>query len=388
MVKRTADATLRKLARVFSIIAVTGPRQSGKTTLAQHVFKNKPYISLEEPDQKLFADEDPRGFLKQFPDGAILDEVQRCPQLFSYLQSLVDHDKRPGLFILTGSQQFGLLSNISQTLAGRVGLVQLLPFSLEEIESARKSPPAIEELLFKGLYPPIYDRRIPPSTWYANYVLTYVERDVRQMINVHDLSAFQRFVRMCAARTGQLLNLSSLATDCGITHNTAKAWLSVLEASYIVFLLKPYFRNINKRLIKTPKLYFYDTGMAAWLAGIHDPKLLAIHPMRGALFETWTIGELLKNRFNRGLSSNLYFFRDNVGNEIDVVIEEGDKLTPVEIKSGATVTNDYFKGLNYWTKLPLKTSGRKWLIYGGEQRQTRHGVEILPWKLLGKIIPS
>ena len=219
------------------------------------------------------------------------------------------------------------------------------------------------------------------------YVVTYIERDVRQMVNVHDLSAFQRFVRMCAARTGQLLNLSSLATDCGITHNTAKAWLSVLEASYIVFLLKPYFQNINKRLIKTPKLYFYDTGLAAWLIGIHDPKFLAIHPMRGPLFETFIIGELLKNCFNRGLPPNLYFFRDNVGNEVDLVMEEGGQLTPVEIKSGGTITKDYFTGLNYWTKLPLKMSGRKWLIYGGEQRQSRQGVEILPWKLLAKNIP-
>jgi hypothetical protein len=388
MIKRTADATLKKLSKLYPIVAITGPRQSGKTTLTRHVFKNKPYISLEEPDQKLFADEDPRGFLKQFSDGAILDEVQRCPKIFSYLQSLVDHDRRPGLFILTGSQQFGLLSNISQTLAGRVGLVQLLPFSLHELQSARKTPKTIEELLFKGLYPPIYDRRIPPTNWYSNYVLTYIERDVRQMINVHDLSAFQRFVRMCAARTGQLLNLSSLAIDCGITHNTAKAWLSVLEASYIVFLLRPYFQNINKRLIKTPKLYFYDTGLAAWLMGIHESNLLAIHAMRGALFETWTIGELLKNRLNRGLPSNLFFFRDNVGNEVDVVLEEGGQLTPIEIKSGETITGDYFTGLTYWTKLPLKTSGKKWLIYGGDQRQTRQGVEILPWQQLGKTIPS
>ena len=208
------------------------------------------------------------------------------------------------------------------------------------------------------------------------------------MVNVHDLNAFQRFVRMCAARTGQLLNLSSLANDCGITHNTARAWLSVLEASYIVFLLKPYFQNMNKRLIKTPKLYFYDTGLAVWLMGIHEPELLAIHAMRGALFETWAIGELLKNRLNRGLPSNLYFFRDHVGNEVDAVLEEGNLLTPLEIKSGGTITNDYFTGLHYWTKLPLKTSGKKWLIYGGDQNQTRQGVEILSWKQLGKTIPS
>lgn len=292
-----------------------------------------------------------------------MTKFRDVPQLFSYLQSPIDEDRRPGLFVLTGSQQFGLLSHITQTLAGRAGIVELLPFSLHELQTAKISPKNIEELIFKGLYPPIYDRKIPPSNWYSNYVQTYLERDVRQMIHVHNLSAFQRFVLMCAARTGQLLNLSSLALDCGITHNTAKAWLSVLEESYIVFLLRPYFRKINKRLVKTPKIYFYDTGLAAWLIGIHDPKLLSIHPMRGALFETWTIGELMKNRLNLGLPVQIYFLRDNVGNEVDLLMEAGDQLTPVEIKSGETVTNEYFSGLGIWSKLPLNRSGRKWITY-------------------------
>ena len=245
-------------------------------------------------DIRDFATSDPRGFLNQYPDGAILDEVQRCPDLFSYLQSRLDEDKRMGLFILTGSQQFGLISGISQSLAGRVAKISLLPFSLHELQKAKKAPETIEELLFKGLYPPIHDRALAPYIWYNNYISTYLERDVRQLINVRDLSTFQNFVRMCAARTGQLLNLSALASDCGITHNTAKAWISVLEASYIVHLLQPHHRNFNKRLIKSPKLYFHDSGLAARLLNIQTADQLMAHPARGQLFETWVVSEFLK----------------------------------------------------------------------------------------------
>lgn len=382
MIRRTAAKTLKLLSKEYPVVAITGPRQSGKTTLALHVFARKPYISLEEPDVREFANEDPRGFLSRYPDGAILDEAQHAPLLFSYIQSIVDQDKRTGLFVLTGSQQFGMLSGISQSLAGRVGFLQLLPFSITELAEFRDG---IDDLLFKGFYPPIYDRRLVPSRWYANYVLTYVDRDVRQMINVRDLSTFQRFLRLCAARTGQLLNLSGMANDCGITHNTAKSWISILEASYILFLLKPHHQNFNKRLVKTPKIYFYDTGLAAWLLGIQDDDQLSIHPMRSALFETWVVSELHKGRFNRGLTSNLYFWRDNSGIEVDVIAEHGKSLMPIEIKSGQTITADYFTGLKKWLAVAGETAGRPKLVYGGNERHTRSGIEVIPWRTISGI---
>lgn len=379
MIQRRAHATVLQLARVFPFVTITGPRQSGKTTLSRVAFPEKPYVSLEDPDTRDFADSDPRGFLARYPDGAILDEVQRCPQLFSYLQTISDLDGRQGLYVLTGSQQFGLLLGISQSLAGRVGMVQLLPFSAGELRTADLLPSALDELILRGMYPPLHDRPLAPNQWYPGYVATYLERDVRQMINVHNLSSFQRFVRMCAARTGQLLNLSSLANDCGITHNTAKSWVSILEASYIIHLLQPHHINFNKRLIKAPKLYFYDTGLAAWLQGIQDISQLSLHPQRGALFETWVIGELLKGRFNRGLPSNLFFWRDSTGNEVDVLIDCGQTLEPLEIKSGQTISKDSLSGLLKWTALAGNSAGRARLVYGGNEHQERQETDVLPW---------
>lgn len=385
MLPREAEPTIRHLAGGYPVVAVTGPRQSGKTTLVRAMFGDRPYVSLEDLDEREFADQDPRGFLARFPEGAVLDEVQRAPGLFSYLQTRVDQERRNGLFILTGSQQFDLLSSITQTLAGRVALVPLLPFTLGELQAGGQAPGSLEELLFTGLYPPVHDRGLEPGIWYANYVRTYVERDVRQMINVRDLSAFQRFVRMCAARTGQLLNLSALAIDCGITHNTARSWLSVLEASYLVHLLQPHHRNFNKRLVKTPKLYFYDSGLAAWLLGIQTPAQLATHPQRGALFETWVVSEMLKARFNRALASNLYFWQDRSGHEVDVVVEQGGTLIPVEIKSGQTVVADFFRGLEKWAEIAGDAGGRPWLVYAGAQRQSRSAVEVVPWHQIGEL---
>jgi hypothetical protein len=379
-IPRLAQSTVTNLLSGYPLVAVTGPRQSGKTTLVREMLPDRPYVSLESLDQLEFANRDPRGFLGQFPDGAVLDEIQRCPALFSYLQTLVDDDGRMGLFVLTGSQQFELVSKITQSLAGRVAMVRLLPFSLPELQAAEKAPERLEDLLFAGLYPPIYDRDLDPLVWYGNYTSGYLERDVRQLINVRDLSAFQRFLRMCAARTGQLLNLSSLANDCGITHNTARAWLSVLEASYVVHLLQPHHRNFSKRLRKTPKLYFLDPGLAAWLIGIQNPEQLAIHPQRGELFETWVVAELLKARFNRALASNLYFWRDRAGLEVDVLIEQGATLVPVEIKSGQTLVRDFFSGLERWRRLAGEAAGRPWLVYGGSERQRRTEVEVVPWE--------
>ena len=384
MIPRAATQTLLHLAQGYPILAITGPRQSGKTTLAKATFAEKRYISLEDPDERLFATEDPRGFLARFPDGAILDEAQHCPALFSYLQTLVDNKRQMGQFVLTGSQQFGLMSNISQTLAGRVGLVQVLPFSLSELQHAGIVVKQLDELLYRGLYPPLYDRDLEPAHWFSNYVMTYVERDVRQLIEVQNLSLFQRFLKMCAARTGQLLNLSSLSNDCGISHTTARKWLSVLEAGYIVFLLQPHHQNFGKRLVKTPKLYFHDTGLAAFLLGIRDTEHLSIHSSRGALFENFVISELLKKRFNAGLSANLYFWRNNIGDEIDVILEQGSKLQPIEIKSAQTIAPQFMSGLNKWMGIAGETALPPQLIYGGTESMTRNGVQILSWQAINQ----
>lgn len=379
-IKRTETATLLKRIQGFPVVALTGPRQSGKTTLVKTLFQEKPYVSLEDLDTRAFAQGDPRGFLAQYPDGAVLDEVQRVPDLFSYLQTRVDADGRMGLFILTGSQQFGLLSHITQSLAGRVSLLTLLPFSLEELQAAHQAPASLDTLLFKGMYPPVYDRNLEPEVWYEDYLATYIERDVRSLLNVKDMLTFQRFVQLCAGYTGQLINLAAMANDCGISQPTAQAWLSVLEASYLLYLLKPHHENFNKRLVKMPKLYFYDTGLACRLMGIQTEKQLAVHRSRGALFETWVAGELLKQRLHRGRPRNLFFWRDKTGNEIDILIDEGDKLDPVEIKSGQTVTPDFFKGLSRWLDKADKQAGQPWLIYGGSQQQTRQGIRIIPWQ--------
>ncbi len=382
---RSAHATLTELAKAFPALVITGPRQSGKTTLSQAAFPEKPYVSLEDLDVREFAMTDPRGFLNQFPEGAILDEVQRTPDLFSYLQTRLDADKKMGAFVLTGSQQFGMVKGISQSLAGRVAKISLLPFSLAELQSQKKAPGKIEELLFKGLYPPIYDRKLNPHIWYNSYVETYLERDVRQLVNVRNLSAFQRFLRMCAARTGQLLNLSSLASDCGITHNTAKAWIAVLEASYIVYLLQPYHKNFNKRLIKSPKLYFYDSGLASWLLNIQSHEQLASHSARGQLFETWVVSELLKARYNKALSSNLYFWRDRAGNEVDILLDKGATIVPVEVKSGQTIANDFFTGLRKFAALAGDDVDQSALIYGGTTKQEKGRIIALPWKQIGEL---
>jgi len=342
----------------------------------------KTCVSLEDPDVRALAEEDPRAFLATYEHGAILDEVQRCPDLFSYLQTVLDSSSRMGRFILTGSQQFGLRSGITQSLAGRVAMVQLLPFAFDEIY---EKPPTLDNVPYTGLYPPIHDRKLNPSAWYANYMQTYIERDVRQMTNVRDLSAFQRFVRLCAGRTGQLLNFSQLAADAGVTHNTAKAWISILEASYLVFLLRPHHRNFNKRMIKTPKLYFYDTGLAVWLLGIREEKQLEAHPLRGSIFECWVISELVKIHFNRGLPSSLYFWRDREGHEVDVLVEKADTLVPIEIKSGQTLNTDFFRGLAYWNQCNESGSRPSWLVYGGREKHNQHNTSVLGWSHVGDL---
>ncbi|MEW6518158.1 MAG: ATP-binding protein [Thermodesulfobacteriota bacterium] len=360
----------------YPVLTVTGPRQSGKTTLARATFADKPYANLENPVTRQFAREDPLAFLNQYPEGVVIDEIQRVPDLLSYIQVIVDERRRNSLFVLTGSQQFELMRGISQSLAGRTALLKLLPLSIPEL-SAHFSP-GIDELLFKGFYPRIYDQDIAPAQAYGDYFETYVERDLRQLVNVKDLSVFQRFVRLCAGRCGQLLNLNSLANDTGISQSTAREWMTVLEAGYIVFLLQPFHANIGKRLIKSPKMYFYDVGLASWLCGIEEEKQVATHPLRGSLFENMAIMEALKYRYNHGKRDNLYFYRDSNGNEIDLIYTRGNDLLPIEIKSGQTITPSYFSGLRKFSALfPDQLPWPGFLIYGGETEQLRQDITVM-----------
>ncbi len=384
-IHRTAENTLRSLAGGFPVVAITGPRQSGKTTLARRVFGDRPYVNLEHPDERAWATDDPDGFLDRFPDGAVLDEAQRCPDLFSHLQVRVDADGRMGRYVLTGSQQFGLNERISQSLAGRAGALTLLPFALDELAAVSKAPGRIDRLIWKGLYPPLYDRKVEPAQWYANYTANYLERDLRQIIAVRDLATFQRFLKLCAGRTGQLLNVASLASDTGVSHNTITSWLSVLEASHLIVRLQPYHRNFNKRLVKSPKLHFLDPGLAAHLLGINAESQIESHPLRGALFESWVVSELLKARFNRGLTGGLWFWRDNHGDEVDVVIEQGPVTHAVEIKSAVSVSRSSFRALDRWRKLTGNGPDPTWLVSGGRTEGIRNPHFIVSWKHLDKL---
>ena len=380
MIKRQAENQLLNLARQFKAVAMVGPRQSGKTTLARHTFPEKPYVNLENPDNRQFAMEDPRGFLSQYALGAILDEAQRVPQLFSYLQQVLDESPEPGKFIITGSNNFLLQENISQSLAGRIAYLILLPFTVSEIPG--NDP--LYQFMFRGLYPPVYDQPVDASTWYANYIRTYIERDVRQIKNIENLYLFEKFIRLCAGRTGQLLNMSSLAVETGVDVKTVSSWIGVLESSYVLYRLQPHHQNFYKRVVKMPKLYFYDTGLAASLLGIQDAGQFPFHPQTGALFENFILAEMIKTRYNRGRQGNLYFWRDNTGHEIDVLIESAGELYPVEIKSGQTITPDFFKGLNFWKKISEKESGT--VMYAGSAHQKRSGgIEVVPWNHVHEI---
>jgi hypothetical protein len=379
MIKRVIKDKIIQLAEKFPVISVTGPRQSGKTTLIKSIFPDYCYESLEDPDTRLFAINDPRKFLNM-EKKMIIDEIQRAPELFSYMQSNTDKTTINGQFIISGSQSFLLNQHISQSLAGRVAILNLMPLSLFELMDHGIPVSGYEKLIYQGFYPRLYDRNIEPVDFYPNYIQTYIERDVRLLQNIHDLTLFIRFLKLCAGRIGQLLNINSLANDCGVSPNTAKSWVSVLEASFIIFLLQPHFKNFNKRLVKMPKLYFIDTGLASSLLEIQSENQLSTHYLRGALFENFIISEFIKTRLNHGLRNNCYFWRDNKGMEIDCIIESGNRLTPIEIKSGNTFNQDFFRNLNYWNKLsgnPVKSS---YVIYGGDSyRDTKDGT-LLSWK--------
>ena len=379
MIQRIAKDKLKDLAAKFKAVAVTGARQTGKTTLVKQVFKGKPYLSLENPDTRNFALEDPRGFLESYPAGAILDEVQRAPILFSYLQEILDNTKKKGLFILSGSNNFLLQQNISQTLAGRVGYINLLPFSISELAKVKLLPDDDDQIMLKGFYPPIYDQEIPPMDWCPNYVRTYIEKDVRQIKNITDLIVFERFMKLLAGRSGQELINSALAVETGVDVKTIQSWIGILESSFIIYLLKPHFKNFNKTIVKRPKVYFYDTALVCYLLGIRNVLQLKTHPLRGSVFEGMVVTELIKQRTNAGLPVNIYYWRDKTGHEIDVIIDNGNKLLPIEIKSGKTFNSEFFKNIDYWCN--LSGSDKSILLYAGDQNQKRsNGKEILNWK--------
>ncbi len=344
-VARLIARVLARRARESPVVVLTGPRQSGKTTLVREVFKSRPYVNLEAPDVRARAHDDPRGFLANYPRGAILDEVQRAPALLSYLQVDVDEHRQAGRWILSGSQNLALIEAVSQSLAGRAALLELLPLGMTELRAGGWLAPDLFTMLWRGAYPAPFDRGESPSDWFSGYVATYVERDVRTMLNVGDLHAFQTFVRLAASRTGQILNLSQLGADVGITHNTARSWISVLEASYLLTRLQPYSGNFGSRLVKAPKLHMLDTGLACFLLGIRTPDELELHPLRGPLFESWVVSEVLKAHRNAGVPARLSYVRDAHGLEVDLLLERGPELVGVEVKSGATVPLDAFRSL-------------------------------------------
>jgi hypothetical protein len=382
MIERTLTIKMIALAKKFQVITLTGPRQSGKTTLVKAAFPTLSYVSLEEPDIRQIALTDPRGFLSNYTNGAILDEIQNTPDLFSYIQSLVD-ENRNIQFVLTGSSNFLLMERISQTLAGRTVVLHLLPFSFDELNQTADQ---YETQIFKGHYPRIYDRDIDPTDFYPAYIQTYIERDVRLIKNIGDTNAFIRFTQLCAGRVGQLLNYSSLANDAGISPNTAKAWLSILESSYILYRLQPYYRNFSKRLVKSPKLYFYDTGVACSLLGIHDQNQVSLHYLKGALFENLIINEFIKRNFHRGENRYPYFWQDNHGKEIDCILVNGEKATPVEIKAGKTMSASYFDNLRYWRALASMPENQGFVVYGGEQSVQTSAGEFVSWRHLERIL--
>lgn len=397
MFQRLLTHPLLAAAARMPIVTLTGPRQSGKTTLVRRAFPGHGYVSLEHPDDRREGLEDPRSLLARFPDGVILDEVQRVPELLSYIQVEVDRDDRPGRFILTGSQNFLLMGKVSQTLAGRTAVLHLLPLSLAELGSRPVfapeaiggalprvgAPPArgLWPTIWAGFFPRIHDKKLPPDVWLADYYRTYVERDLRDVLRVMDLDAFDRFVRLTAARTGQVLNLASLAEDAGISQPTAKHWLTALRIASLIVLLSPHHANFSKRLRRRPKLHFLDTGLACYLLGIRDPAMLESHPLRGAIFESFVVGEIVKAYEHAGREAPIHHWRDTTGHEIDILLDLGDRLVPIEVKAGATVPGDALDGLRWWMDLPGNAAQAGILVHGGDDVRQRGAVTILPWFL-------
>lgn len=380
--QRSSALLLMQALDSYPVIVVTGPRQAGKSTLIRESLPDWRMLSLEDIDLRRFAQADPRGFLKLYPAPLIIDEVQRVPELLSYIQTMVDNSGLMGQYVLSGSQQFSLLAGITQSLAGRASLIELHPLRLKELQDGGGAKQSLDQLMLQGGYPAVHARKLDPTRYYADYVGSYIERDVRSLSAVQDLGNFQRFMRMCAARTGQLLNLNSLANDCGISHPTAQSWMNLLEASYVVRRIAPYHRNFGKRLVKAPKLYFLDTGLCAWLLGITTAQQMASHYARGALFETWVVTEALKWRAVRGDKQPLYFWRDNIGNEVDLLLEQNGQITLVEVKSGQTFQSEWLRNLDTVHR-HLGEPVERALIYGGDTLQSRADIAVVPWRGLG-----
>jgi uncharacterized protein len=383
MIKRSISDKVKSLAKQYPVITITGPRQSGKSTLCKMLFPDKEYVSLEDVDERSMALKDPRQFLGRFRDGAVIDEIQRVPDLLSYIQTIVDSRNKEGMFILTGSQQFDLLQHISQSLAGRTAIVRLLPFTLNEAY-VDPGKTRLEKVLFTGFYPRIFDKKLNPSEALSFYVNTYVERDLRMLVNVKDISKFEIFLKLCAGRVGQLLNYTSLGNECGASHVTVKSWISILETSYIIKLLRPYYKNYNKRLVKSPKLYFIDTGLACFLLDIQNESHILNHPLKGSIFENFIIMEILKRRFNQVKIDNLYYYRDNTGNEVDLILDNGTTVNQFEIKAGQTINDDFFKGLTFFSNLSKQVIN-SYLLYGGEKSYKYKNVNCISWKEINKI---
>ena len=381
MIHRQISSKIASLSKQYPIVTVTGPRQSGKSTLLRAEFPDYKYVSLEDPDMREFATSDPRGFLATYPDQTIIDEAERVPALFSYLQTHVDAANKEGMYLLAGSRNFLLMEGIDQSLAGRTAILKLLPFSRKELHDSGELPNTIDEQIFTGFYPRVYDKKIHPTDYYPSYIQTYVERDLRLISNISDLNRFVRFLRLCAGRVGQILNKTSLATECGCTMPTVEAWLSILEASDICHRLEPNFNNHNKRIIKSPKLYFYDTGLVCNLLGITDAGQVATHYLRGSLFENLVVNQFVKDGFNRGITPDLTFWRDSSGNEVDLIQTKGTEQWAYEIKSGATFSQDFFKGLVKWASLSSTPAERLSVIYGGVQRFESSTGNVVPFPL-------
>lgn len=374
-IPRLSESYLKAMVKQYPVITITGPRQSGKTTLVKQVFPQKPYLNLEKPSVREFAIEDPEGFLNQHPHGAILDEIQRTPQLLSYIQAIVDEKDSKGLYILTGSHQFGLRDAINQSLVGRTALLRLLPFSLEELNSNKQKKLSLEKILYRGFYPRIHKDRLNPTQALGDYCETYLERDVRQGVKLKNLYLFQKFMRLIAGQIGQIMNYQSLADAIGVSQVTIKEWISILEVSFVIFLLPPYHKNIRKRLIKRPKLYFYDVGLANYLLGIENESHLISHPLKGFLFENLVIAELFKYRFNRGRRAEFHFYRDSNGVEVDLLFQKGPHLLPIEIKSAETIHGKFSKGIELFEKIEPGLDIGKWVVYAGNSHQNRQGID-------------